>query len=155
MGSISVPKLRIASASGSVTDRRFGFAELAAKEDVQFIVGDWLSEYNMTTRGGAKIEGKETSSEFEPSFLESIGPALEHLASRNIRVAVNAGASDTKKLHDSLVEIIKSKNLDLKVAWIEGDEVSDAVLKAVQSGEEYTSLTTGARCSFVVYYEPC
>lgn len=48
--------LRIASVSGSVTDWRLGLAELAHSEDVQFIVGDWMSEYNMTARGGAKAK---------------------------------------------------------------------------------------------------
>src|SRR3954447_26098722 len=105
MGSVEVPKLRIASASGSVTDRRFGFASLAENEPLDFIVGDWLSEYNMTTRGGSKIGNSATSDEFEPSFLEAIIPALPHLEKNHIKVAVNAGASDTQKLHDTLVEI--------------------------------------------------
>lgn len=137
--------LRIASASGSVTDRRHGLANLAKEEDVQFIVGDWMSEYNMTIRGGAKVNGNSLSSEFEMSFLESIEPALADLAARKIKVAVNAGASDTKKLHDALVESIKSKDLGLQVAWVEGDEVSDTLQTAIKSGKEFTSLTTGKR----------
>src|SRR5690242_15851964 len=108
MGSILPRKLRIASASGSVTDRRHGFADLAKNEEVDFIVGDWLSEYNMTTRGGSKVNNKDLSEEFETSFLESIEPALEALASRRVKVAVNAGASDTKKLHDALTELLKA-----------------------------------------------
>lgn len=143
MGSLGAPVVRIASASGSVTDRRHGFAELAKDEDVHFIVGDWMSEYNMTTRGGAKAKGDFDTSEFEECFLESIVPALDHLARRNIKVAVNAGASDTRKLHQVLTNIIQEKGLDLKVAWIEGDEVFDAVEKAIQAGETFRSLTTG------------
>jgi hypothetical protein len=143
MGSMAIPQLRIASASGSVTDRRFGFADLAKNEKVHFIVGDWMSEYNMTTRGGAKVRGHTASSEFEPTFIESIEPALEDLARNNIKVAVNAGASDTEKLYDILVDLIRSKGLSLKVAWIGGDEVSDAVVKAISTGAEFTSLTTG------------
>lgn len=137
---------RIASASGSITDRRHEFAELAKHEDVQFIVGDWMSEYNMTTRGGAKVDSNATTSEFESCFLESITPALEHLAARGIKVAVNAGASDTKKLHDVLVDVIAQKGLNLKVAWIEGDEVLEAVQKAIKGGEGFRSLTTGESC---------
>ncbi|KAJ6092309.1 Protein of unknown function DUF1446 [Penicillium canescens] len=139
--------LRIASASGSVTDRRHGLAELARTEDVQFIVGDWMSEYNMTTRGGAKVKGNHQSSEFETSFMESIEPALESLATRKIKVAVNAGASDTKKLHDVLVTAIENKGLNLTVAWIEGDEVSDQLQQAIKAGEEFTNLTTGQKLS--------
>ena len=132
--------LRIASASGSVTDRRYGFASLAKDDDVSFIVGDWMSEYNMTTRGGAKVNGS-LKSEFEENFLESITPALPDIAKRGIKVAVNAGGSDTKKLHDTLCELVKKLGLDLKVAWVEGDEVSDIVAKS--TSEAFKSLTTG------------
>jgi hypothetical protein len=144
--------LRIASASGSVTDRRHGLAELARTEDVQFIVGDWMSEYNMTTRGGAKVKGNQQSSEFETSFMESIEPALECLAKRKTKVAVNAGASDTKKLHDVLVTVIENKGLNLSVAWIEGDEVFDQLQQAIKAGEEFTNLTTGKHNSLAYHF---
>lgn len=140
---MATPTLRIASASGSVTDRRHGLAELAKHEDVQFIVGDWMSEYNMTTRGGAKSTGNPLSTEFEHSFMEAIVPALEDIAARKIRIAVNAGASDTKKLLDTLTQAIQSKRLDLKVAWIEGDEVTDLFQQSFKSGNGFKNLTTG------------
>lgn len=143
MGSIETSKLRIASASGAVTDRRHGFADLARSEDVQFIVGDWMSEYNMTTRGGAKVNSHSESSEFEPSFLEAIEPALEHIQRRHIRIAANAGASDTRKLYETLTNIITTKQLDLKVAYVEGDEVSETVQKAIKNGDNFRNLTTG------------
>lgn len=135
--------LRIASVSGSVTDRRHAFAEIARNEDVQYIVGDWMSEYNMTMRGGAKSNPRSDSAEFETSFMEAIEPALEALARRHIKVAVNAGASDPEKLHDELTRLIKSQGLDLKVAWISGDEVLEQVQNAIQSGDPLVSLTTG------------
>lgn len=133
--------LRIASASGSVTDRRYGFAALAKNDDVSFIVGDWMSEYNMTTRGGSKVNGS-AGAEFEQCFVESITPALPDLAKRGIKVAVNAGGSDTKKLHDTLCELVQELGLNLKIAWVEGDEVSDVVSKS--SGNSFQSLTTGS-----------
>jgi hypothetical protein len=136
--------LRIASASGSVTDRRHGFATLAKEDDVSFIIGDWMSEYNMTTRGGAKVNGAESTAEYEQCFLESIVPALPDLAKRGIKVAVNAGGSDTKKLHDVLLKIVQDLGLNLRIAWIEGDEVSNIVSKSSASGNPFRSLTTGS-----------
>ncbi|RDW76940.1 hypothetical protein BP6252_04993 [Coleophoma cylindrospora] len=154
----AIPKtLRIASASGSVTDRRYGFASLAKSEDVTFIVGDFMSEYNMTTRGGAKSAGS-LSNEFEECFLESITPALADIATRGIKVAVNAGASDTKKLHDVLTQTIRDQGLDLKVAWVEGDEVTDIVKLSLKSGNTFKSLTTGKSISdwdFEPIYAQC
>lgn len=147
MGSAS-NVLRIASASGSVTDRRHGLAALAETEDVQYIVGDWMSEYNMTTRGGAKIDSNGSSEEFETSFLEALEPALPHLQARKIKVAVNAGASDTQKLYHTVVDMIKAAGLSLTVAWIGGDEVMDLVGEAIAAGDDLRSLTTGAYCQF-------
>ena len=143
MPSFTPKTLRIASASGSVTDRRYGFAALAKDEDVSFIVGDWMSEYNMTSRGGAKVISGASTAEFEECFLESITPALPDLARRGIKVAVNAGASDTEKLHNYLTKIVQEQGLDLKIAWVEGDEVTELVQKSLQSGESFRSLTTG------------
>ncbi|WQF78843.1 Putative acyclic terpene utilization [Colletotrichum destructivum] len=143
LGSRSTNTARIASASGSAADRRHGLAELARNEDIQYIVGDWMSEYNMALRGGGKADDPNNSSEFEPSFLEAVEPALAYLDARRIKLAVNAGASDTKKLHDLLVEMVKEKDLKLKIAWIEGDEVIDVVRKGLGSGEGFTNLTTG------------
>lgn len=143
MPTADMKPLRIASASGSVTDRRHGFAALAKEEDVSFIVGDWMSEYNMTTRGGSKVNFQASTAEFETCFLESIEPALTHLARRGIKVAVNAGASDTKKLHDVLSDMARKQGVNLKIAWVEGDEVSDSVQKAIRSGNPLKSLTTG------------
>lgn len=126
-----------------MTDRRHGLVDLAQNEHVHFIVGDWMSEYNMTSRAGSKLDSNGTSDEFEPSFLEALEPALPHLASRNIKVAVNAGASDTQKLYHAVVEKIGALGLNLQVAWVSGDEVFDQVLAGVKSGQEFKSLTTG------------
>ena len=142
MGSYIQPPLRIASVSGSVTDRRHAFAELARDEDVQFIVGDYMSEYNMTMRGGSKILNPlETA--YEPCFVDSIRPALPHLARKKIRVAVNAGGSDTSRLCEDLTAIIQAEGLDLKVAYVEGDEVFTAVETAIKQGDSLRNLTTG------------
>lgn len=152
MPSANTASLRIAAASGSVTDRRHGFAALARDEDVQYIVGDWMSEYNMTTRGGAKINSNGSSEEFETSFIEAFEPALPHLADRGIKVAVNAGASDTEKLYHTVVGMIKAAGLNLTVAWVEGDEVMDTVRKAMDIGTEFKSLTSGESSKRTIGY---
>ncbi|ETS79822.1 hypothetical protein PFICI_07351 [Pestalotiopsis fici W106-1] len=145
MASPSDNILRIASASGSVTDRRHALAELAKSEDVEYIVGDWMSEYNMTTRGGQKIDSKGESDEFEETFLEALEPALPYLQFRKIKVVVNAGGSDTQKLYKAVTDRIKAAGLNLKVAWVGGDEVLEVVQQAIKEGRDFESLTTGKK----------
>lgn len=48
---------------------------------------------------------------------------------------VNAGASDPEGLSKAVSEIIKKQGLDLKTAWVTGDEVMDQVRDGLAGGE--------------------
>ena len=81
---------------------------------------------------------------YEPTFIEALEPALKYIAKYRIRVAVNAGASDTKLLHKVVTDMVKSQGLDLKVAYISGDEVFPAVQKALRDGKsQFKNICTG------------
>lgn len=118
-----------------------------SNEEIDFLVGDWMSELNMPARAfsvateGAKAIG------YEPSFLEALEPSLEALAEKRIKVAANAGCVDTRGLFDKVVEMIAKQGLSdkLKVAWVEGDVVTSTVLGADPS--TLTSVCTGGKLS--------
>ncbi|CAK3991438.1 probable DUF1446 domain [Lecanosticta acicola] len=163
MAADSTRPIRIAGASGSVSDRRHALATFAANhpdDPVDVIIGDWMSEANMTARGIMKSESSKASPNstvstydlahtsvseaYEPTFLEALEPALPDIAKHGIKVAVNAGASDTQRLHAAVTKMCKAKNLDLKVAWVSGDEVFPAVQKArAEKRSKFENLSTG------------
>ena len=71
-------------------------------------------------------------------------PALPYIAKYRIKVAVNAGAADTKKLHELVTKLVKSKGLTLSVAWISGDEVLPQLLEAQKQGQSpFENICTG------------
>lgn len=133
-------------------------AENWPNDPIDVLIGDWMSEANMTARAVSKI-GKISPSHqrkgqvqpfsddgeaYEPTFLEALDPALPYIAKHGIKVAVNAGASDTKQLHEVVQKMVKEKGLSLKVAWISGDEVFPAVQKAQASKEsKFENICTG------------
>lgn len=81
---------------------------------------------------------------YEPTFLEALEPALPHIAKYRIKVAVNAGASDTEKLCQVVTKMVQAKHLDLSVAWISGDEVLPQLLEAQKRGESpFENICTG------------
>ncbi|KAF5620154.1 DUF1446 domain protein [Fusarium sp. NRRL 52700] len=88
MGSqINSRPVRVASVSGAITDMVENLVELAKNADVDFIVGDWLSEYNMATRGMLKARRADSPSleaapAFEQKFVDSFQCALPDLAAR-------------------------------------------------------------------------
>ena len=155
MGSIDFsypPKrpIRIGGASGGFTDRQRSILSFARDNEVDVIVGDWMSEMTMQWHGAAKTEliknGKteaERAGFFDPSFMSTLEPALPHLADRRVKLAVNAGASDTKMLADLVAKAVAKQGLHLKVAWIQGDEVLEVVQRLLGEGEKFENLCKG------------
>ncbi|KAL5357749.1 hypothetical protein BJX96DRAFT_172820 [Aspergillus floccosus] len=145
--------VRVAGASGGFSDRVRAIASLAKNEDVDVIVGDWLSEMTMTIHGTGKVRNQEANSGktlsweeqvqsamFAENFLDCFFPAVDDLARRKIKLAVNAGASDTEVLAKLVKQKIQEAGHDIKVAWIEGDEVTGSVKAMLQEGEAFRSL---------------
>lgn len=63
----------------------------------------------------------------EPSFFAALEPALADIARHGIKVVVNAGVAATKLVHSLVSEMVKRQGLELKVAWIGGDETLEAI----------------------------
>lgn len=110
-------------ASGSASDRRHAIAEFAryyATDPVDVIIADFMSEFNMATAAGRRVDQASASDTPAPpaydlSFLEALEPALDDLAKHGIKLAVNAGVTDTKGLYEVVMRMIQAKGLDLKV----------------------------------------
>ncbi|CAH0047586.1 unnamed protein product [Clonostachys solani] len=144
--------IRIAGASGGFSDRQRAIRDLAAL-DIDVIVGDWLSECTMTLHGAQKVDNERLRAEgklmeepvglFDPTFMDNLSPALPDIARKGIKVAVNAGASDTRLLASLVEQEVKRSGLALKVAYVEGDEVTDTVNRLIKAGEPFPSLMTG------------
>jgi hypothetical protein len=146
--------VRIAGASGGFSDRQRAIKDLASL-DIDVIVGDWLSECTMTLHGAQKIDNEQLRAQgklyeepvglFDPTFMENLSPALPDIARKGIKVAVNAGACDTRLLARQVQEEVDRQSLPLKVAYVEGDEVTDKVNELIKKGEEFPSLMTGEK----------
>jgi hypothetical protein len=141
--------LRVGGASGGFTDRQRSILSLA-QCDVDVIVGDWMSECTMSWHGAAKHEIREKGISdaeriglFDPSFMDTFTPALPHIQEKGIKVAVNAGASDTEMLAKLVEKTVQDKGLQLKVAWIQGDDVMDVVNKLLEQGEKFENICFG------------
>lgn len=143
--------IRIAGASGGFTDRQRAIYSLA-QCDVDVIVGDWMSECTMSWHGAAKSaliskgqDGDNRPGLYDPSFMANLTPALPLLAEKGIKLAVNAGASDTLMLAKAVQKAIEEGGLEgkLKVAWIQGDEVLDVVNKLLKKGEKFENICFG------------
>ena len=80
---------------------------------------------------------------YDACFMSSVTPALPVLEQNGVKLAVNAGASDPMRLAKEVKAKVDVLGLSLKVAWIEGDEVTPQVKQLRKNGEKFTSLDTG------------
>ena len=75
---------------------------------------------------------------YEPTFLEALAPALSDIARYGIKVAVNAGGSDVRGLAEAVRKICSKAPIgegrELKVAWIDGDDVLEVVKARLREG---------------------
>jgi hypothetical protein len=142
--------IRVGGASGGYTDRQRSVLSFAKDSDVDVIIGDWMSEMTMEWHGVAKQEDvakglsdDERTGMFDPSFLGTLTPALRYLEERSVKVAVNAGASDAQMLARLVEKAVHEQGLNLKVAWIQGDEVFDVVQQLLKKGEKFENICFG------------
>lgn len=80
---------------------------------------------------------------FAENFIDCFIPAIPYLAKNGTKLAVNAGASDTEILAKYVKKLCDDAGHPMKVAWVEGDDVTEAVNKLIAKGEKFESLMTG------------
>jgi hypothetical protein len=150
--------IRIGGASGGFTDRVAAISRLASDPNVDGIVGDWLSENVMTGYGAGKekrrkleqergtpmtFEEKQQNANYASTFVQCFEPAIGNLQKNGAKLVVNAGANDTELLAEVVRRMTKEKGWEAKVAWVEGDEVTDRFKELVGQGHEFRNLCNG------------
>lgn len=81
---------------------------------------------------------------YADTFLQCFEPAIANLVENKTKLAVNAGATDTELLAEVVVDLLEKQGAThLKVAWIEGDDVTGQVNSLIKKGEKFESLMHG------------
>ncbi|KAF2246542.1 DUF1446-domain-containing protein [Trematosphaeria pertusa] len=150
--------IRIAGCSGGFTDRSTAITRMAGDPEVDVVMGDWLSEMTMTVHGSGKIknvqsqngkaqltlEERKKNAMYAETFIQCFEPAIPNLVKNKTKLAVNAGASDTELLAEVVVDLLEKQGAGhLKVAWIEGDDVTGQVNSLIKKGEKFENLMHG------------
>jgi hypothetical protein len=158
---MSTPKraIRIGGASGGFTDRVAAISRLASDPTVDAIVGDWLSENVMTGYGAGKekrnalekergspftFEEKMQSPNYASTFVQCFEPAIDLLKKNGAKLVVNAGANDTELLAQVVQKMTRERGWEAKVAWVEGDEVTEQFKALVAENQEFKNLCDGS-----------
>jgi hypothetical protein len=88
-----------------------------------YLVSDYLAEITMALLARGRAKDPEGGG-FIPDAVEVMTPVLPEIAERGIRVVTNAGGLNPAALARALEQVIAEAGLELKVAYVEGDDQS-------------------------------
>lgn len=119
-----VKKIRIGCASAFYGDSQLSARQLVDKGDIDYLVFDYLAEATMAilSRAQAKNPALGYATDFVTVAMRDV---LADCAKKNIKVVANAGGVNVPACIAALRELIKALGLDLKVAGVYGDDLSD------------------------------
>jgi hypothetical protein len=90
------------------------------------------------------LEERMKTAMYAETFIQCFEPAIENIAKNRCKLAVNAGASDPQLLAEVCKKMVKEAGHGhLKIAWVEGDDVTDQVNRLIKEGEQFESLMHG------------
>ncbi|KAI9015897.1 hypothetical protein DFJ74DRAFT_770486 [Hyaloraphidium curvatum] len=138
--------VRIANFSGHSADRITGLAEVlewgSQAPDgflgADFAVGDFLAEATLAYLAKRDVAGTGGGG-FLPGFAKQLRACLRTLVEKGVKVVTNAGGANpaalAKAVESMAVEVLGNDAGKVKVAWVEGDNVSKDLAAWTASGE--------------------
>lgn len=128
--------VRIASFSGAMGDRFGAFAESVNGEPVDVVIGDSMAEITMSmVVAGFRAHPAAQHQFYSEFFLRQLRPQLGVLAERGIKVVTNAGVYHPAGLAEAIRAEINECGLDLKVAYVAGDDLRERAAELLAGGQ--------------------
>lgn len=124
--------VRVANCSGYKADPGYHMRYQAELGDVDFITGDYLAEVNIAENAQAHAAG--THPGWEQTAWDGIEQTIDLLAEKKIKVIINGGAHNPKGLAEKVQDLVTSKGLDLKVAFVLGDNMMEEMRDIRKNG---------------------
>ncbi|KAG7092909.1 hypothetical protein E1B28_009214 [Marasmius oreades] len=129
--------IRIGNSSGYAGDGLSQMYRLVTDGPVDAIFADYLAELNIPWRALEMIDNPELG--YEKPALIQLGwmTAAEEIVKRGIKVVHDGGALNPYGLYKATKELLAKKGLrDVRVAWVEGDNVKEIVKASLSANGE-------------------
>jgi hypothetical protein len=133
--------IRIANCSGFYGDRLDAAREMVEGGPIDVLTGDYLAELTMSILYNQKqSRGEDTG--YVGTFLKQVKDVASLCAEKNIKIVSNAGGLNPKSMATEVEKILAELGLDLKVAYIDGDDLLGDLSQLQDDGEAFTNLDT-------------
>jgi Acyclic terpene utilisation family protein AtuA len=137
--------LRIANSSGFYGDRFAAPLEMLKGGPIDVLTGDYLAELTMFILW--KGRQKDPSAGYAATFLKQMEQALGLALERGVKIVTNAGGLNPAGLAARLRELASRLGLSLRVAHVEGDDLTGRLAALQSAGHPLAHLDTGRSLS--------
>ncbi len=123
---MSSKTIRLGGATGFWGESALAMDDLLERGGLDYLVFDFLAEITMSIMARARMAKPDAgyALDFVSTFIE---PRLDEIAKRGIKVIANAGGVNANACAAALRDAVDKHGLDLKVAVVIGDDLSDRV----------------------------
>ena len=115
-------KIIIGNCSGFYGDRLSAAKDMVEGGPIDVLTGDYLAELTMTILYNQRMQRGEDQG-YVGTFLKQFKDVAVSCQDKGIKIVTNAGGLNPASMANKVDEIIQELNLDLKVAYIDGDDL--------------------------------
>ena len=134
--------IRIGNCSGYYGDRLAAAKEMIDGGPIDVLTGDYLAELTMTILYN-QMQTRGENMGYVGTFLKQIKDVASDCKEKNIKIVSNAGGLNPKSVAEEVEKILDELNVDLKVAYIDGDDIKDDLASFQADGEAFINIDKG------------
>jgi hypothetical protein len=146
--------VRIGGASSYAVDSMTSVAQLLrAEPSPDYLMFDFMSEGNIGALAQARAANPESG--YMAEFISvHIAPNLNDLAAKRVKLLANAGGFNPKACAEAIEALLKERNVDLKVAYIAGDNLlpDEAKIRAAAPKDMFSGAPLPAQLDSINAY---
>ncbi len=115
--------IRVGNCSGYYGDRLSAMREMLEGGQLDYLTGDYLAELTMLILGRDRM--KDESLGYAKTFVRQMADTMGLAQERGVRIVSNAGGLNPAALAERLRGIAAEQGLDIAIAHVEGDDLTD------------------------------
>ena len=131
--------IKIANCSGFYGDKLSAAKELVDGGPIDVLTGDYLAELTMTILYNQKLQRGEDKG-YVGTFLKQIKEVAKSCKEKNIKIISNAGGLNPKSMANEIKKILEDQSIDMKVAYIDGDDLLPKIDELSNDGEAFQNM---------------
>ena len=113
--------------------------ELVDGGPIDVLTGDYLAELTMAILYGQKLQRGDDKG-YVGTFLKQIKEVAASCKEKNIKIVSNAGGLNPKSMAYEIEKILDELSVNLKVAYIDGDNLIPRMSELMKQGENFTNI---------------